>query len=501
MEHLIGVDIGTQGTKTVLFTGDGRACASAFRPSSLHRPAGIVEEDPELQVGSVCDTIAECVAAAGIAPDSVSAIAIDGQMAGVIGVGTDGRHVTPYDSWLDTRCTPYIETMQNEAGDEIIRKTGGPPSVNHGPKILWWKHERPEVYARIASFVQPGGYAAMRLCGLAGDAAFIDSTYLHFSGFADNAGARWDSGLRRTFGVEESKLPRILRPHERVGGLNGEAAGRCSLTAGTPVIAGCGDTAASFLSCGATTEGVCVDVAGTASVFASTTAEFSADAAHRILAWGRSATPGLWHPYAYIGGGGMNVEWFRSRLAAPAQGTPPTLEELDRLAEALDPADNIPQFVPHLSGRVCPSQPGLRGAWVGLTGTHGTAHLYFALLEAVALEYSLFAEVLRELVPTMDLSGLRVTGGGAKSALWNRIKADALGIRVAEIAGSDGAPRGAAMLAGFGAGVISDLHEAAATWVVTGNTTEPDPARRKHYRKRAARYRTLLDVLSTFGST
>ena len=165
----------------------GRALATAFRKSRLHQPApGVVEEDPEYQFKTVCQCIKACVAEAGIDPANVSAIGIDGQMAGIIGIGEDGRAVTPYDSWLDTRCAPYIALMQERAGDEIIRKTGGPASFNHGPKILWWKEERAETYERIASFVQPGGYAAMRLCGLDASQAFIDKSYLHFSGFADN---------------------------------------------------------------------------------------------------------------------------------------------------------------------------------------------------------------------------------------------------------------------------------------------------------------------------
>ena len=90
---------------------------------------------------------------------------------------------------------------------------------------------------------------------------------------------------------------------------------RCGLLVGTSVVAGCGDTAASFLACGATREGICVDVAGTASVFAATTRTFRPDTAHRVLSWGRSAVPGLWHPYAYINGGGMNLEWFRREIA------------------------------------------------------------------------------------------------------------------------------------------------------------------------------------------
>ncbi|MGA2380604.1 MAG: FGGY family carbohydrate kinase, partial [Spirochaetia bacterium] len=181
----IGVDIGTQGVKAAVYDGEGQCLGEAFRKSELLHPVpGAVEEDPERQVRSTCEVIAECaVHAAG--RGTVQALSIDGQMAGITGVGDDGMHVTPYDSWLDTRCAHWIEHMQKEAGPEIVRKAGGPPSFNHGPKILWWKHEHPETYARVRAFVTPGGYAAMRLCGLDGSQAFMDTSYLHFTCFAN----------------------------------------------------------------------------------------------------------------------------------------------------------------------------------------------------------------------------------------------------------------------------------------------------------------------------
>ena len=212
---LIGIDIGTQGTKTALFSEDGACLASAFSPSHLHRPAaGVVEEDPEVQYTSVLETIADCVRQSGVDPAQVAGLAIDGQMAGVIGIGADGRHVTPYDSWLDTRCAPYI-TQMLAAGDEVLIKSGGAPGFNHGPKILWWMHEHPATYSTVRAFVQPGGYAAMRLCGLDAADAFIDTTYLHFSGFADTAHARWDAGLCAQFGVSQRYSPAHCRSGDR----------------------------------------------------------------------------------------------------------------------------------------------------------------------------------------------------------------------------------------------------------------------------------------------
>lgn len=494
-ERLVGVDIGTQGTKAALFGGDGRCLAEAFEASQLHKPSpGVVEEDPERQLGSVQRTIRECVERSGTSPGGVAAIAIDGQMAGIIGIGADGRAVTPYDSWLDTRCAPYIERMEREAGEEVMRKTGGPPSFNHGPKILWWQGERPEVFRCIRSFVQPGGYAALRLCGLKAEAAFIDPSYLHFSGFADNANRRWDSGLCRQFALDPGLLPRIVPSEARVGGLSAEAAQACGLQAGTPVLAGCGDTAASFLSCGATREGICVDVAGTSSVLAFTTASLRPDFARRTLACSQSATPGLWHSYAYINGGGMNMEWFRGDLLGVS-----TFDELERLAEKLEPREDDPLFVPHLGGRVNPSQPALRGAWLGLTWNHGRGHLYRAVLEGVALEYGVYLEVLRGLYPGFRSTEVRVTGGGGRSALWNRIKANVLGLPVAPVARTEGAPLGSALLAGFGAGLFPSLDQAARQWVQPGEAVRPEPGAAELTAKRMRQYTAALETLNRWA--
>jgi len=503
--YLLGVDIGTGGTKAALFTQNGTCVAEAFEASSLHRPnPGTVEEDPERQTASVARTIGECVEKSSIDPSAVCGIAVDGQMAGIIGVGADGRNLTPYDSWLDTRCAPYIEIMNRAAGDLVLSSTGNTPSFNHGPKILYWKHEHPETYRQIRAFVQPGGYAAMRMCDLPASKAYIDTTYLHFSGFADSEHARWNLALASEFKVDPGKLPLIRNPHEVVGSLSAEWARNCGLRAGTPVAAGSGDTAASFLSCGAVEEGLCVDVAGTASVFAASVKRFRVDSVDRIMGIGRSIVPGLWHPYAYVNGGGLNLSWFRDQIGQAAlrlAGSERSidLERLGELAAGIAPSVSAPLFVPHLSGRVMPAAPDLRGAWVGIDWGHGLGDLYRALLEGIALEYGVYLRVIRGLFPELTLREVRVTGGGERSGLWNQIKSDAAGLPFVSIVGSRGAPMGSALLAGFACGLFSDISEAARTWVQTGSRTNPDPGASQICAQRLRQYERLLGLLAEFS--
>lgn len=492
MRLLIGADIGTQGVKVVLYSENGDCLSEAFESSKLHRPReGVVEEDPDFQYAMVLSLIGDCLRKSGADASAVAAISIVGQMAGVIGVDSSGRAVTPYDSWLDTRCGKYAIEMQNVAGDEVLAKTGCSPSFNHGPKKLWWKAERPDVYKTIRSFVQPGGYVAMRLCELAGKDAFIDSTYLHFSGFADNQSLAWNDDLCRKFDFDESKLPRIVEPNEIVGRLTKAVADECQLLEGTPVVAGCGDTVASFLACGATMPGTCIDVAGTASVFGATTDTFVADLNHQTLGCCRSAVPGLWHPYAYINGGGQNLVWFRDEVA----GGETSFEELSSLAGDASKDEELPFFVPHLAGRVMPRASSLRGSWANLSWNTNSNLMFRAMLESVALEYLGYRNILRELVPDWVSSEIRVTGGGEKSPAWNQLKADRLQSPVVGIERSGGAPMGAVLMAGHGVGLFPDLDATVSEWIALGNVFEPDPSKASLSLTRTQKYNALVESL------
>ncbi|MFZ3106995.1 MAG: FGGY family carbohydrate kinase, partial [Candidatus Hydromicrobium sp.] len=227
--YLIGVDVGTNGTKSAIFDDSGNLISEAFEESKLYYPElCAVEQDPDEIYISVINTIKECVQKSDIDVRNVEGIAIDGQMAGICSIDKNWSAATPYDSWLDTRCAPYIEKLKKEES-KIISLTGGPPSFTHGPKMLWWKNEKPEVFKKIAKFIMPSAYAAGKLAGLKASEAYIDYTYIHFSCFADILNNRWSEDLCKDFGLPMEKLPKIVKPWEIVGRLSKEAAERALL--------------------------------------------------------------------------------------------------------------------------------------------------------------------------------------------------------------------------------------------------------------------------------
>src|SRR4030042_1039017 len=264
-KYLIGVDLGTSGTKAALYQVDGKLISDASIEVPLFYPRpGVVEQENEDFYASAAKTIHTCIESSGIEPDNIAAIAFDSQMAGVGLIDDDFNPVARFDSWLDMRCQPYIEWMDKEAGDRITQLTGCPPTCDHGPKMLWWKNNQPDIYRRIAKFVMPVSYVAGRIAGLKADQAFIDHTYIHFSGFSDARKAIWSDELCDRFGLDKDKLPKIVDPCEVIGEVSEKSAKEFGLAPGTLIAAGAGDTAANALGAGIVNPGMLFDVAGTA---------------------------------------------------------------------------------------------------------------------------------------------------------------------------------------------------------------------------------------------
>ncbi len=508
-KYLIGVDLGTSATKSALYTPDGKLVAEASQEVPLYYPSpGVVEQDNEDFYLSAAATVRQCLQASGIDPRQVAAIAFDSQMAGIGSIDENYRPAARFDSWLDMRCQPYIEAMDRQAGEQVTALTGCPPTCDHGPKMLWWQHERPQEYRRIAKFVTPAGYVAGRMAGLKADRAFMDYTFIHFSGFSDARAGAWSPELCARFGLEMEKLPEIVAPWRVVGQVTAQAARDFGLAPGTPVAAGAGDTAANALGAGITRPGMLFDVAGTASVLAGCIDRFAADTQHRALLSMRSVLPGLWHPLAYIAGGGLALRWFRDQFYNAARGQAQPVDQLageDLYDEMAACAEEVPPgaegllFSPHLGGRICPAAPAMRGAWMGFSWGHTQAHFFRAILESIALEYAYYLRILRELLPGLELVEARAIGGGARSPIWNGIKASVLGVPYQRLPRSEFGTWGSALIAGKAAGLFDDLaSKAAESAQPQGEPVLPDPEQSALYAPLVEKYIRLQEYLSGY---
>jgi len=500
-KYLIGVDLGTSATKAALYRADGVLVAQASVDVPLYTPRpGVVEQENDDFYRTAAQTVRQCIQTSGIDPRQVAAIAFDSQMAGIGSINAEYRPATRFDSWLDMRCQPYIEQLERHHGERITRLTGTPPTCDHGPKILWWKEEHPEQYAQVAKFLMPVGYVVGNMAGLRADQAFIDYTFIHFSALSDGQNGIWSDELINLLGVDPDKLPRIVAPWDIVGEVTETAARDFGLAPGTPIAAGAGDTAAGALGAGVVRPGMLLDTAGTAAVFAGCTDRFVADVDNRALIGMRSVIPGLWNPLAYIAGGGIALRWFRDEFFKAGADSVDNLYDMmtERAARIPPGADGL-YFSPHLGGRICPAAPAMRGAWIGFSWSHTRDHFFRAVLESVAFEYAYYLEILRRAIPDLSLTEARVIGGGARSAVWNQIKADVLNVPYQRLRRDEFATWGGALIAGYAVGLFSDLAEAAiATTERDGEPARPDAGRAVQYAPLARQYarwqRTLADT-------
>jgi xylulokinase len=504
-KYLIGVDLGTSGTKAALYRVDGTLVAQASQEVPIYYPKpGVVEQENDDFYHTGAETVRCCIQDSGIDPRQVAAIAFDSQMAGIGSVDEDYQPATRFDSWLDMRCKPYIEWIDQEAGDLVVQLTGCPPTCDHGPKMLWWKNERPQEYRKVTKFVTPAAYVAGRMAGLSGEQAFMDYTFIHFSGFSDAVRGTWSNELVTKLGMDIEKLPRIVAPWEVIGEVKEDAATAFGLHPGTLIAAGAGDTAANALGAGIVKPGMLFDVAGTASVLAGCTGTFVSDVDHRALITMRSVIPGLWNPLAYIAGGGIALRWFRDQFynTSRAGELPPGEELYDQMsalaAQAPAGSDGL-LFSPHLGGRICPSSPDMRGAWTGISWNHTQAHFFRSILESVAYEYAYYLRILQERLPTLQLTEARVVGGGARSPLWNQIKADVLNVPYQRLEGNEFGTWGCALIAGKAAGLYDDLAQQAYNFALpSGNPVIPEEDHSQHYQVLVAKYIELQSLLTSF---
>jgi xylulokinase len=489
MAVFVGCDLGTMGTKAAVVDAEGRLLGDAYEEVPLRSPQpGWVEQDLGEIEASAHRTIRAALAASGRAGD-VAGVAFSGQMSGIGAIDRAFRPAVRFDSWLDTRCEPYITAMGEHAA-RVVELSGCPPTYTHGPKILWWRRERPEDFRRVARFVVPGAFVAGRLCGLTVEEAFVDRTYLHFSNLADTERAIWSAELLGAFDLDEGVLPRIVDPLEIVGTVTAEAAVATGIPAGTPVAAGAGDQTAASLGAGVVDPGQAFDSAGTASVLAMCVDRFAPDTAHRTLMASHSVVRGVWIALAFINGGGLALRWFRDQVATGMAGDPDAYQRLDRLAEAVEPGAGGLLWLPHIQGRVLPPQPAVRGGWLGLTAGHGHGHLFRAILEGIAYEYAEWARLAAE-ASGARLDEARALGGGARSRLWNQIKADVLGIDWVPTVRQECGVLGDALIAAAATGHVNDLAATARSWQQTEAPVRPDPGRRRRYTELLAAYREL----------
>jgi xylulokinase len=472
MTLLIGLDIGTTGVKGVAVDQHGAVLHVAERgyPLSTPRP-GWSEQDPDHWWQAAAAVLDECDA------DRALGIGLAGQMHGLVCLDERDRPLRPAILWNDGRTQAECDEIEERVGRErLVQLTGNRALAGFtAPKLLWLRRHEPDVHAATRSILLPKDYVRLRLCDQhAIDVADASGTLLF-----DVANRRWSDEMLEALEVDPAWLPQVFESPEATGETHG----------GVPVAAGAGDQAAGALGVGVVAEGGPASIVlGTSGVVFAAQDRFAPDPEGRLHAFCH-AVPGAWHVMGVMLSAAGSLRWLRDTLGGEAD-----YGEMIAAAARWEPGVEGLMFAPYLAGERTPyADPHARGAFVGLGLRHDRAALVRAVLEGVAFGLRDGLDLVAALGgrPT---SG-RVSGGGARGALWLEIVASVLDLPLELTRADEGAAYGAALLGGVAAGVWADEREAVAQCVHVTRTVEPRAEWVDRYAELMPAFRRLYPAL------
>ena len=483
---LLGIDVGTGGCKALLVDSRGEVIAHATTEYPLSTPKPLwCEQDPEQWWSATSASIKKVLATANVEPGRVAGVGLTGQMHGLVLLDGHGEVLRPAILWNDQRCAEQCDEIHAMIGREtMIARTGKPVLTGFtAPKILWVRTHEPEVFRAAASMLLPKDFVRYRLTGMfQSDVADASGTSLF-----DVGERRWSDEILETLRIPRAWLPEVTESPVACGAVSADGALVTGLVEGTPVVAGAGDQAAEAVGCGVIDDGSVSITIGTSGVVFAATRAFTPDPAGRLHAYCH-ATAGLWHVMGVMLSAGGSLRWYRDMLGSDSYDT------LIEAAAGVEPGCEGLLFLPYLSGERTPhADPHARGAFVGLTLRHGRSHLTRAVLEGITFGLKDSLELAGAL--GVAVTRVRVSGGGARSAMWRQLMADILNVEVATVNVTRGAAFGAALLAGVGVGAWPGVVDAARSVVRETDLLRPG-ADRSVYDECYRRYRALYPALA-----
>lgn len=483
-KYYIGFDCGTQSTKTAIYRDDTVCIAETSIPTVINYPkAGWAEMDANHYLYSVREGIKTCLDKSGIDPREVRAICGDGIICGIVGVDQEGKAVTPYIPYLDSRGADDAKWVRENLDPIWIEESGNSVVDAFEPPIIArWMLENDERFKQSGvKFLNNGPYVSARLANLKAKDAFIDWTTL--SGWLigyDAKNKAWSKPQMDSLGIPLEFLPKIVKPWDVVGTLCEEEAQLTGLPTGIPIIAGAGDTMQSNLGCGLVEAGMAADVAGTAAMFTIMVNGINENLSRNSgLFYSIGTLPDTYFYWGYIRTGGLSLRWFRDNVCGRV-GDNTFYDEIQQLAETVPPGANGTLFFPYLQGG-SGSAANASGCFLNMTSATDRGEMWRSILESIAYEYLSLADSIR--ANGIKLDRVIVTEGGSKSRLWNQIKSDVLDSEVVTLKRVEGAVMANIAVAAYAVGDIPDLKQAISTWVAVKDSYQPSKSNTKYYRQ------------------
>jgi xylulokinase len=497
--YVLGIDIGTGGTRALIIDQTGRLVSSA---TEEHEPfaspqIGWAEQQPEDWWRAAGVAVRKALGNANLSGEQIACVGFSGQMHGAVMLDETDAVVRPALIWCDVRTEKQCNDLTAKVGAErLIQLTCNPALPNFTlTKFLWVRENEPKNWRRVRSVMLPKDYVRFRLTG---DRA-IDMADASGTLMLDVTHRRWSKEILQAAEIDESLLPKLYESPDVCGKVSAAGAKATGLKEGTPVVAGAGDQAAGATGMGIVTPGAVSATIGTSGVVFAATDRPALDAKGRLHTFCH-AVPGRWHVMGVTQAAGLSLRWFRDRFGAGSDDGRDAYERLTSEAMKVPVGSDGLLWAPYLMGERTPHlDPNARGALIGLTASHTRGHMVRSILEGVAFSlkdsFTLFAEM------EVPVNRIRLGGGGARSPLWRQIQADVYGHEVEIVEAEEGAAYGAAILAGVGAKMWNSVDAACNDIVRVAQRVTPQGVVVKQLNTSYAAYRRMYPALKSVLGT
>ncbi len=507
MTYLIGTDIGTMGTKSVLIDTDGKVHAESFQEYGVITPKqGWAEQWPTPWTEATYSTINQVITKSEVNPRDIAGVSISALYGGSgIPVDKDYETIRPCLIWADRRATDECRWLRENIGvDELYRVTANVIDPYYGyTKILWIKNNEPENWAKIHRLETPNAYVIRKLTGVE---SIDHSSAGNIGGIYNLAKRNWSTELMEDMGIPRDLFPdKIISSEEIVGETTAEEAKKTGLAVGTPICAGGVDAPVSALAGGAILDGDLASMLGTSMCNGIINTKNRISPKMINYPYVVKARDTL-YSFTGISTAGFCVRWFRDQfgkeeLEKQRETGASAYKLLDQEAEKIPLGSDDLIFLPHMMvGERAPYwDEYIRGAFLGVSVYHTRAHMFKAILEGVAYAMRYSIDAARE--TGIEINRATLVDGGASSPLWRQIVADVTEIEFHYIPNTLGAPMGDTILAGLGTGEITD-HRIIEKWIGEKISTKPKPENvekyRKHYRLYTEAVKKITPLFSEF---
>ncbi|HPF86938.1 MAG TPA: xylulokinase [Candidatus Limiplasma sp.] len=499
-QYLLGIDLGTSGTKTVLFHQDGSVIASSTVEYPMSQPEnGWAEQAPEDWWNAAVQTISSVLQKSGVDPAAIAGLGISGQMHGLVMLDEAGSVLRPSIIWADQRTGKECEEITEIIGAErLIEITANPALTGFtAGKIRWVQKHQPEIYAKCRHILLPKDYLRYMLTGdFATEVSDASGMQL-----LDVPKRCWSDEMLTKLGIDKSYLAKVYESPEVTGHISAQAAKLTGLSEKTLVVGGAGDNAAAAVGTGVVADGRAFTTIGTSGVVFAHTDKLAIDPKGRVHTF-CCAVPGAWHVMGVVQSAGLSLKWFRdtfctSEMETAAQMGVDPYQLMDIEAAKSPIGANRLLYLPYLMGERTPHlDPDCRGVFFGLSAMHQKRDLMRAVFEGVTYALNDSLHILDDM--GVKPAQMLATGGGGRSEFWRQMLADVFDCKVVTTNSKEGPALGVAILAGVGAGLYPSVKEACDSMIKTGGEQLPvkdnQPAYARCYKQYTALYPDMKEA-------